>query len=1312
MKKMVVYAVGMFCGALTADTYTWNSTASEGYMNVAANWVEGTFPAITNQTIGRAADIVLGEGDPTNYRRVIMGNDATFKTGLYINSVTGSKNYILETPRVNYSYSMGYWINIFDPSGFYGLWSLYFGPHRGPYRPNIHVTSTDPEKAVIHQVEANGHLGFIVDSGNKVKVEKAVGQGVFHIGVTSSPQLYSGTLDVEQSPGGSSDPLVYSGNIAIHGNPDPDAKTLVPGAWAHFDASVRDSLAISDGNVTAWADISGNGNVATRHTYASYDPTLATDSASGLNVINFGAFGGDITKESTLAEPSAESLAAFGRPAGFVLSEPSHDVREVFIVFQVNSCQQADITPSFLGVDNAQMSSDHVDMLQREKSSTLGTPLFRAPSPNTQILKTCEIRLDGERVQYDHKGNLSESLHVLSLGLDGEKTCVHNIAVGNNTAAWRFLGGIKIAEIVLYTNALTVAQRRRNNAILKRKWLPASAKPDYDYGYLDLRATNSIHVADGTATIREVRVPDSAQKIVKTGAGSVAIGRTYPDALPVEVEEGALWFTADGETVKPERAANPEVWLDATQIDSADTFTENGTNYVRVWRDPRAKNHRGDTITAEPLVYGGKAGNYAALVDNVANGHPFVDLGTFHDVNAQKGYGRDTIYAASNAAPYAVKWNGNQAGTQGNSRRVREGFLVFKIAFPFCQAVFSTTILDNYDFYVGTGRRTTYRAGYCNKYVEGAYWTHNGVPYDAGDVNLEADAVHVVSFAAAEPVPVDAFGIDRGYGTTGGIAIGEWLAYDRQLTPEERRNTIAYLMKKWQNADHPEMSVSSTVPSVTYADGLEPVVGSDRDITIGTVTSSSGGTFTKKGTGAVMIDTGFPPEQFDSLVVEGGTLDMSVSISNILARATLHLDANVGVTYTNDLGGVSYMTNWTDVRGASYGHATPVVSMPNGTNTLVLPSGPVVKTVTIAGREQKVVDCGAVSRSSEATSNGNVYPNSTTAAIKFWDSDNERKRLFAEYYVVHADNGYNSNRNGVIGQHNYFKNTYLDNGTERINTYPFYRSVSSKQITTTSQGYDVYHGEIFVDDANTPTNGSYKIENADEFHLFSFTPRRPVVSGGLAIRESYEVGGTQTGEFLCFAKTNSVVERALIRAHLYSKWFGDGSEPATSPSLGAFAVHNGGTLRIACDDTVADFSVASISGNGTIDINRAIGGVTSFDIGDEAGETGTMTTTGNLDISSISQLTLNFVSRTEYDSLTVGGTLVLPAACNVNIDTPNDLKGLDGVYTVISGAPISGNIAGWTITRSPTVNGIAILVKTGNEVQLRIVPTGSIIIMR
>ncbi len=1307
MKKLMVFASGIACGFLMADTYTWNSTDAEAYMNVDANWQEGVFPAITNQATGSAADIVLGEGDPTAIRRVIMGNGTTFKSSTWINSVTGSKNYMLEFPRVNYSYSSGYWFNISDPSGFYGLWSLFAGPHRGPYRPAMHVTSSDPGKAVIHNVEAEGRIGFVVDKGKTVKIENAIGQGSFTLGSASNPNAYPGVLDIERSPGGSSDPVVFDGTLAIHGNPDPDAGEVVPGAWAHFDASDAKSLTVSGGRVTAWADCRNNGIVATRHSYASADPTLATDEPSGRNVVNFGAFGGDTTTANSLATPSADSLAAFGEPSGFALNEPSGDVREAFIVFQVNSRNQTNVTPSFLGVDDSGPGSGHVDMFQREPA-VLGTPLFhRTPSSTCQSIRRSEIRLDGQRTQFDHADNLSESLHVLSVGLDDATSWVQNLAAGRNEDSFKFVGGIKIAEVVLYTNTLTVAERRRNNAILKRKWLAGASKEDYDYGYLDLRNTNSIHVVDGTAAIREVRVPDTSTKIVKTGAGSLSIGKTHPDALSVEVREGALWFAADGNAVTLEKAANPDVWLDATQIAEGDVFNEGGTNFVRVWRDPRGTNPRGETVTAQPVVFRSVAGNYAYLVDNAANGRPFVDFGAYHAHNVEKGYGRDTIYAASNAAPYAINRNGAQVGNRANSIRVREGFLVFKIAsHPFCGEIFSTSVPDNYDFYVGTGSLRMYSPGYGNKHVEGAYWTLDGNPYDAGETDhIKAGVVYVASFAAAEPVPVDAFGIDRGQYTTGGISIGEWLAYDRQLTPEERRDTIAYLMKKWQNADHPDIARSAAIPSVTYADGLAPVVGSDRDITIGSLGATPGTPLVKKGSGAVTVGNGISPSQHTSLTVEGGTLESKVSLSNILARAALHLDANVGVTTETDGGGVEYMTDWADVRGSSYGHATPVTL-----KKYTLPGRPTVKTVTIAGREQKIVHCGTISTETDAKNNANAFPK-TSAAVAFWDTDAERKRFFAEYYVIHADVGDVSTYNGVIGTYWWVANPYTDgNGTVHGNSYPFLRS--GKSISHQTHGYSVYNGEIFVDNAPTSTNGTYQIANGDEFHLFAFTPQIPVISGGLGLREHYEIGGTQTGEFLCFATTNSAVDRAVLRAHLYSKWFGDGSEAVASPEMESITVLNGGALRLDCDGTVGDFSVEELSGSGAIDVGRKIGGVASLDVGNAPGGAGTLSVAGDLDISAVSQMSFDFISPSEYDSLTAGGTLALPETCVLALNLPSDLQGCEGTYILISGSPLSGTMDGWTVARNESVNGTVMLACEGNAVKLRIAPVGTVMILR
>jgi len=85
----------------------------------------------------------------------------------------------------------------------------------------------------------------------------------------------------------------------------------------------------------------------------------------------------------------------------------------------------------------------------------------------------------------------------------------------------------------------------------------------------------------------------------------------------------------------------------------------------------------------------------------------------------------------------------------------------------------------------------------------------------------------------------------------GGCAIGEVIAYNRQLTDAERRNVTAYLMNKWENGAKLSLDTDDTVTKIAFTSGAAPKVGTRTDRTVTAIEGS--GTLTKTGAGKLTV---------------------------------------------------------------------------------------------------------------------------------------------------------------------------------------------------------------------------------------------------------------------------------------------------------------------------------------------------------------------------------------------------------------------------------------------------------------------------
>lgn len=457
---------------------------------------------------------------------------------------------------------------------------------------------------------------------------------------------------------------------------------------------------------------------------------------------------------------------------------------------------------------------------------------------------------------------------------DGNARCVHYLGsdrlyatAGNGT------GGVRIGELLIFTEALTEAERREVTDYLMRKWFTKAEHKDFHL--VNAANATSITVPEGrVARIDTLRVKGSA--FTKKGAGTLQIGRVYPDDLSITVEGGDVKLnTAVATETASEPVGTPQFWFDA-DYDASVSFVKDGDN-VTNWRDRRNNGQQTSRL------------NFAQIT-----AYPQVDT------ESLPGH---TVLSFPNASAMEMP-----AGNQ------RESFVVF---------CYTDNIL-NYNV-LANGYATDRSGGG----VSGVFAKYNTAPDNMGGGIYSVDGKPVRPFEStgstfmigqwhvAHLSTTVAYGMARiasngPRSNAGHVKIGEIVTYTTALTPAEREKNIDYLMNKWLGKRHPAYERPAKDISVSFMG--DAGIGSDTDATFADV--SGAGTLTKTGSGAATV-TAALAESFTDLAIAGGTLTITKNAAPE-DRSQFHFDAMdtasyaVG-SYTDDEGETRVAT-WLDTR--------------------------------------------------------------------------------------------------------------------------------------------------------------------------------------------------------------------------------------------------------------------------------------------------------------------------------------------------------------------------------------------------------------
>ncbi|MDX9868927.1 MAG: hypothetical protein RBT78_13490 [Kiritimatiellia bacterium] len=824
----------------------WTNTAG-GNWNDVSNWQDG----------GVAGGLEYGASFAS---QAPTGSVVVLPEGGLIGTVEGGAQFTLGKTGSGV-------FSLKNASSFLGLWQLSGG--------TLELLAEETQPAFLINVEMSNQTAVSIPTA---------GTSAVISNLTGSAELIksgNGILSVKRTDSASVI-TISQGTLAV----SSWVPSSVPaeGAWFHVDATVSSSVVIRNplngtnfvetwgdaryaSNPALYTEYSNNGIAATR-------PFIRANVLNGRAVMDFGS----------LYHPT---LAPGGYGGNLPWHHASATIRECFLVFS-DSPDSPGYYSNLLGGDG----------FIRGVSGQLIQPTTTAQNI---ALQTGDWTVDGESV--------NPTTYCLTPGFHVVSFAVTQAVTASAFAKWTYgRGGQQLAEVLIYTNALTAAKRRQNTDYLSYKWfarLPPVAsvltlnngcavavadgdsttvntlvingntvktgggtltagtisgdmltisnglvRQTSDTGHLQLMSfgSNATLTVEGAAASLSLDRIEANGSVTKTGNGAVTVGTLGEGVSNIVVEGGRFTVSGSGDSYF-RNYREPWFHVDATVSSSVVIRNPlNGTNFVETWGDAR--------YASNPALYteysnNGIAATRPFIRANVLNGRAVMDFGSlYHPTLAPGGYGGNLPWHHASAT-------------------IRECFLVFSDS-PDSPGYYSN-LLGGDGFIRGvSGQLIQPTTTAQNIALQTGDWTVDGESVNPTTYCL-TPGFHVVSFAVTQAVTASAFA--KWTDGRGGQQLAEVIIHTNGLTVAERQNINGYLRSKW-------LGLLQPLASVRVAAGSEMLLSANA---LAVATLAGAGTVTVPSITASTLSAGD---------VEGSTRTLSLSGD---------LDVADGATVTVDI---------------------------------------------------------------------------------------------------------------------------------------------------------------------------------------------------------------------------------------------------------------------------------------------------------------------------------------------------------------------------------------------------------------------------
>ena len=1245
MKLIAATVVVSVSFAVGAETYTWNnSTAGLQQWGTPANWQNGSAVATVAPTNGQ--DVVISPNlAATDYQQIVS-------TGILVgdNSQARIANGAVD-PKVG---------------------TVIGGSSRVDIQHGEHtVTASQPERHfrieqakdflgfwragngksffdLISTVDRITELGALLTvdrprvqvptAGTAARIAEIDGHGALQ-------KTGAGELEVAAAPGGA-DTVAYvgGGTLTLSGDDEAELAQVLKLNAFHLDASLGSSLVVSNGNGYAWVNqwSDADGRTAIHATRPTPNPKgagrmpwtqpayIATEvSPTGRALVSFGSGSADNQKN---LGPSNCCLR---------LDSAITTVKEVF--YAVDYPVGAQFATVMGGEGTMHFVSESYLFSDFDNGGV-------------RPIRAGELRVDGSRrvlssdLTTDDTASM-KGMHVVSVAPSIPLTIS---LLGSDRYCIERSGASRLGEVLVFTNALTRAQRALVNRHLMAKWL-SGEKLDAKAALVATGA--KVGVAAGrVSSVREVTV---SGELVKTGAGTLRVGSVadVSGTPSVTVENGQVAFAdmSDSGVVPTGPAADPYLWVSTTDAASLRTTTSEyarpaDATLVTEWRDCRGDDY---PYLRCPSTTGAWNCPTRVAIPTKATfkGRTVVDFGTC----ASGDYTNVTRMITSTQT--------------ANERKEYAGFMVVRILEPHYRSLFSSM---SFALYRNDEKRLIAN-NYENSWATDGTWTIDGRIVDPisdwwnAQLN-DTENLRVLAFQLDRPTEFNQILQDRNWASNhaaaGRAQVAEVIIYRRRLTDRERRDTEAYLMNKWQGNPHPARTAAVALDRLTFGAQASPVVDTEVPLTV-EMADGTDGTLVKRGTGSADIASYGSTNHFSSVRVEAGEL-VYASDAPDFADALYHLDASDLDSFTTsvtDNGAKTNVLKWLDVRRNGF-YAQSAVDYKQA-QYCSCTANPTLQYVRMPdGAIRPCVDFGM-----SQVGSGEADNDHTAAGMLFFNDGVARFTNVKEVHVLWADHNIYS----ASGPYSVFVGD--------TSGASFYRG-SQCIVDNSSATRSVAWGYIATNGVVTTCSAKPAL---DEFMLFSFVPTSDVAAGTICQnRGSGAAGGAQICEKIAFGRQLSDLERSYLQKLMMSKWLGT-EAPVWECAVANLHVAAGARLKMRTNFTLA---AGNVTGGGTID---------------------------SAETSVNGAIELAWRSLTDHDVLTLPGKLTLKAGASIQVSCSlaklRDLPA--GRHPVVSaGTLVCEAEPVLTVTGVPASKGSVRLVKDGNVYCLDVPEMGFRILMR
>lgn len=694
-------------------------------------------------------------------------------------------------------------------------------------------------------------------------------------------------------------------------------------------------------------------------------------------------------------------------------------------------------------------------------------------------------------------------------------------------------GGMKIAEMVFFTETLSTSQVAKVERFLARKWFP---KRREDVGYNGrtslgwYRANSKTKSITATFEIPEKETLDIGRlqggrvvngvepRIVKTGNGTLKVGDFGGYGGTLEVQAGEVAF--DCREI-PTVETLPEglfVRFDASDASCLDISEDGSTGrkYVKGLR-----NLANGTLLDKPVAAFQIDENYRPwILEGHLNGRNVIDFGLTSEGETRRwmryGTYSDGEYSAafipSVFTVVAVIGAHNGGGHLMDNMMHRSqvelyGTGVFS-GFENCDAWNKVGLLSASKFGCESARQLSGKDGIA--FV-------NGRMLDDGAQGYEVSGYQVAAWRVPGYRCSFLGGANEGI-LTGNIRIGEVLVWLRPLSDEEICDAQSYLSRKWLGQTlagyaYDALHAAPQVQKVEASGDVEINVPSNGVVRIGSLIG--GGKVSKTGEGALYIGSG--SALAGGLEIKSGTVrtvDTPVTGQcQIAASPALHLDASdLGSFIIWPKNGTNFVHRWIGLENRN---------------------GAVMGLVDQSG-EGEIPERNNPWLDSENTLNG-------MPCVNFGSPDYKWGRKAPTMRLDHAHDGVRSVfvvYGGQNGGNDLFGSTsgvVFDSDSDDHTDWPCIDDgTRMTSILAYGANANIVSGEIFMDGVRTNNTANPQGWSLLEFHTL----------GGVHIsalncrhQNTYNRGGNRYCEIIVYERPLTEREKTATRNYLTHKWF-------------------------------------------------------------------------------------------------------------------------------------------------------------------------------